>query len=229
MTTILVLEDEITIRSFITLKMKRAGFNVLETDTGEKALELLENHNVDIVILDVMLPGIDGFGVCKRIRKNNEKIGIIILTARVQEKDQVHGLTIGADDYIKKPFSIIELVARVQSLLRRVKENKMDMKWIHSGPFQLNLLQGELYRDEIVIDLTPTEHIILRCLMENSIKPISRDELLNKIWGISCVGNTKVIDVNISRLRQKIEPSPSEPQFLLTVRGKGYKWKEGKR
>ncbi|MBJ8073029.1 two component transcriptional regulator, winged helix family [Bacillus mycoides] len=229
MTTILVLEDEITIRSFITLNMKRAGFNVLETDTGEKALELLENHNVDIVILDVMLRGIDGFRVCKRIRKNNEKIGIIILTARVQEKDQVHGLTIGADDYIKKPFSIIELVARVQSLLRRVKENKMDMKWIHSGPFQLNLLQGELYRDEIVIDLTPTEHIILRYLMENSIKSISRDELLNKIWGISCVGNTKVIDVNISRLRQKIEPSPSEPQFLLTVRGKGYKWKEGKR
>ncbi|PGX12072.1 response regulator transcription factor [Bacillus sp. AFS033286] len=229
MTTILVLEDEITIRSFITLNMKRAGFNVLETDTGEKALELLENHNVDIVILDVMLPGIDGFRVCKRIRKNNEKIGIIILTARVQEKDQVHGLTIGADDYIKKPFSIIELVARVQALLRRVNENKKDMKSIHSEPFQLNLLQGKLYRDEIVIDLTPTEHIILQYLMENSIKPISRDELLNKIWGISCAGNTKVIDVNISRLRQKIEPSPSNPQFLLTVRGKGYKWKKSRR
>ncbi|QWI52624.1 response regulator transcription factor [Bacillus mycoides] len=228
MTTILVLEDEITIRNFITLNMKRAGFNVLETDTGEKALELLENHNVDIVILDVMLPGIDGFRICKRIRKDNEKIGIIILTARVQEKDQVHGLTIGADDYIKKPFSIIELVARVQALLRRVKENKRDMKSIHSGPFQLDLLQEKLYRDEIVIDLTPTEHIILQYLMENSIKPISRDELLNKIWGISCVGNTKVIDVNISRLRQKIEPSPSDPQFLLTVRGKGYKWKGSK-
>lgn len=124
MTTILVLEDDITIRSFITLNMKRAGFNVLETDTGEKALELLEEHNVDIVILDVMLPGIDGFRVCKSIRKNNEDIGIIILTALVQEKDQVHGLTIGADDYIKKPFSIIELVARVQSLLRRIQKIK---------------------------------------------------------------------------------------------------------
>ncbi|MBE5107898.1 response regulator transcription factor [Bacillus thuringiensis] len=228
MTTILVLEDEITIRSFITLNMKRAGFNVLETDTGEKALELLEHHNVDIVILEVMLPGIDGFRLCKRIRKNNEKIGIIILTARVQEKDQVHGLTIGADDYIKKPFSIIELVARVQSLLRRVKQNKKDIKSIHSGPFQLNLIQEKLYRDEIVIDLTPTEHIILRYLMENSIKPISRHELLYKIWGISCIGNTKVIDVNISRLRQKIEPSPSNPQFLLTVRGKGYRWNGSK-
>lgn len=124
MTTILVLEDDITIRSFITLNMKRAGFNVLETDTGEKALKLLEQHNVDIVILDVMLPGIDGFRVCKSIRKNNEDIGIIILTALVQEKDQVHGLTIGADDYIKKPFSIIELVARVQSLLRRIQKIK---------------------------------------------------------------------------------------------------------
>ncbi|NWK68996.1 response regulator transcription factor [Bacillus paramycoides] len=226
MTTILLLEYEITIRSFITLTLKRAGFNVLEADTGKRALELLENHNVDIVILDVMLPGIDGFGVCKRIRKENEKIGIIILTARVQEKDQVYGLTIGADDYIKKPFSIIELVARVQSLLRRVKENKKDMKSIHSGPFHLNLLQGELYRDEILIDLSPTEHIILRCLMENSIKLISRDELLNKIWGTSCVCSTKVIDVNISRLRQKIELSPSDPQFLLTVWGKGYIWNE---
>ncbi|TKI80684.1 response regulator, partial [Bacillus wiedmannii] len=137
MTTILVLEDEITIRRFITLNMKHAGFNVLETDTGEKALELLEHHNVDIVILDVMLPGIDGFRVCKSIRKNNENMGIIILTALVQEKDQVYGLTIGADDYIKKPFSIIELVARVQSLLRRIKKNKKDLKLIHSGPFQL--------------------------------------------------------------------------------------------
>ncbi|PEJ99993.1 response regulator transcription factor [Bacillus wiedmannii] len=227
MTTILVLENEITTRSFITLNMKHAGFNVLETDTGEKALELLEYHNVDIVILDVMLPGMDGFRVCTKIRKNNENIGIIILTALVQEKDQIHGLTIGADDYIKKPFSISELVARVQSLLRRINKNKKDFKLIHSGPFQLNVLQGELYRDERVIDLTPTEHTILQYLMENSIKPISRKELLNKIWGISCVGNTKVIDVNINRLRQKIEPSPSDPQFLLTVRGKGYKWNEG--
>ncbi|WP_336992761.1 response regulator transcription factor [Bacillus toyonensis] len=228
MTTILVLENDITIRSFITLNMKRAGFNVLETDTGEKALELLEQNNVDIVILDVMLPGIDGFRVCKSIRKNNEDIGIIILTALVQEKDQVHGLTIGADDYIKKPFSIIELVARVQSLLRRIQKNKKELELIHSGPFQLNLLLGELYRNEIVIDLTPTEHIILRYLMENSMKPISRNELLNKIWGINCVGNTIVIDVNINRLRQKIETSPSNPEFLLTVRGKGYRWNENK-
>ncbi|MGE6509890.1 response regulator transcription factor [Bacillus cereus] len=228
MATILVLEDKITIRSFITLNMKRAGFNVLETDTGEKALELLEHHNVDIIILEVILPGIDGFRVCKRIRKNNKKIGIIILTTRDQVKDQVHGLTIGADDYIKKPFNTIELVARVQALLRRIKKNNKNIKLIHSAPFQLNLTQGKLYRDEIVIDLTPTEYIILRHLMENSTKPISRHELLNKIWGISYIGNTKVIDVNISRLRQKIEPSPSDPKFLLTVRGKGYKWNGNK-
>ncbi|MED0988094.1 response regulator transcription factor [Bacillus paramycoides] len=225
MTTILVLEDERTIRSFITLNMKRAGFNILETNTGEKALELLENHNVDIIILDVMLPGIDGFQVCKRIRENNGNIGIIMLTARVEDTDQVLGLTAGADDYIKKPFSIIGLVARVQSLLRRVKGNRKDMESIHSGPFQLNFLHEKLYRNGIVIDLTPTEYIILRYLMENSPKPIPRDELLNKIWGISCVGDTKVVDVNISRLRQKIEASSSEPQFLLTVWGKGYMWK----
>ncbi|SDY72188.1 Response regulator receiver domain-containing protein [Bacillus sp. 166amftsu] len=152
-------------------------------------------------------------------------MGIIMLTARVQEKDKVQGLTIGADDYIEKPFSTVELVARVQSLLRRVKENKQNMESIHSEPFQLNLIQEKLYRDGVVIDLTPTEYIMLRHLMENLNKPVLRDELLNKIWGVSYVGDTKVVDVNISRLRQKIEPNPSEPQFLLTVWGKGYMWK----
>ncbi|MFB7121807.1 response regulator transcription factor [Bacillus tropicus] len=224
MTTILVLDNETTIRSFITSNMKHAGFNVLETATSKRALELIEDHDVDIIILDVMLPGIDGFQLCKMIREHNQKIGIIILTARSHIKDQIQGLTIGADDYIKKPCNIIELVARVKSLLRRVKENEKGVESIHSGPFQLDLLQEKLYREGRVIDLTPTEYIILQYLMKKSPKPISRDELLHKIWGISGVGDTKVVDVNISRLRQKIESSSSEPQFLLTAWGKGYMW-----
>ncbi len=225
MTTILVVEEGITIRNFIVLIMNRAGFNALAADTGETALELLGKHNVDIILIDVMLPGIDGFQVCKSIRENNKNIGIIMLSARVQDRDKVQGLTIGADDYIEKPFSSIELTARVQALLRRVKGNKENMESIHSEPFRLNLQQERLYKEGVIIDLTPTEYIILRCLMENQGKPISRDELLNEIWGVNYVVKTKVIGVNIRRLRQKIESNPSGPQFLRTVWGKGYVWR----
>ncbi|EJR11835.1 response regulator transcription factor [Bacillus cereus] len=225
MTTILVLEDEITIRNFIVLNMKRAGFNVLAADTGETALELLDKHNVDLILIDVKLPGIDGFQVCKSIRENNKKIGIIMLTACVQDRDKVQALTIGADDYMEKSSAPMVLTARVLSLLRRVKGNKENIESIHSEPFRLNLQQERLYRQGVVIDLTPTEYIILRCLMENQGKPISRDELLNKIWGVNYVVKTKVIGVNIRRLRQKIEPNPSGPQFLQTVWGKGYVWR----
>ncbi|MBE4941320.1 MULTISPECIES: response regulator transcription factor [Bacillus cereus group] len=225
MTTILVLEDEITIRNFIVLNMKRAGFNVLAADTGETALELLDKCNVDLILIDVKLPGIDGFQVCKSIRENNKKIGIIMLTACVQDRDKVQALTIGADDYMEKSSAPMLLTARVLSLLRRVKGNKENIESIHSEPFRLNLQQERLYRKGVVIDLTPTEYIILRCLMENQGKPISRDELLNKIWGVNYVVKTKVIGVNIRRLRQKIEPNPSGPQFLQTVWGKGYVWR----
>ncbi|MDZ4407629.1 response regulator transcription factor [Bacillus cereus] len=229
MSTILVLEDEIPIRNFIVLNMKRTGFNVLVAGTGEEALELIGKHTVDIALLDVMLPGIDGFEVCQSIREINKKMGIIMLTARIQDADKVQGLTIGADDYIAKPFSPNELVARVQSLLRRLKVNEENMKTIHSGPFLLNLLQEKLYREGQVIDLTPTEYIILQYLMNNATKPVSRNEILNKIWGENYIGDMKVVDVNMRRLRQKVELNPSEPQYLLTVWGKGYMWKDSVR
>lgn len=229
MSTILVLEDEIPIRSFIVLNMKRTGFNVLEAGTGEEALELLGKHTVDIALLDVMLPGIDGFEVCKSVREINKKIGIIMLTARVQDMDKVQGLTIGADDYIAKPFSPIELVARVQSLLRRLKVNEENIESIQSGPFLLNLLQEKIYREGQVIDLTPTEYTILQYLMNNATKPVSRDDILNEIWGENYVGEMKVVDVNMRRLRQKIELNPSEPHYIVTVWGRGYMWKDSVR
>ncbi|EJR95117.1 response regulator transcription factor (plasmid) [Bacillus mycoides] len=229
MTTILVLEDEITIRNFIVLNMKRAGFNVLAADTGETALELLDKHNIDLILIDVMLLGIDSFQVCKSIRENNKKIGIIMLTACVQDRDKVQALTIGADDYMEKSTAPIVLTARVQSLLRRVKGNKENMESIHSQPFRLNTQQEKLYRKGEVIDLTQTEYIILRYLMENKGKTISRYELLNEIWGVNYMLETKVINVNIRRLRKKIEPDPSGPQFLQTVWGRGYVWTGGVR
>ncbi|QWG81559.1 response regulator transcription factor (plasmid) [Bacillus mycoides] len=229
MTTILVLEDEITIRNFIVFNMKRAGFNVLAADTGETALEFLDKHNVDLILIDVMLPGIDSFQVCKSIRENNKKIGIIMLTTCVQDRDKIQALTIGADDYMEKSFSPMLLTARVQSLLRRVKGHKENMESIHSEPFRLNIQQEKLYRKGEVIDLTQTEYIILRYLMENKGKTISRYELLNEIWGVNYMLETKVINVNIRRLRKKIEPNPSGPQFLQTVWGRGYVWTGGVR
>ncbi|EOO70328.1 alkaline phosphatase synthesis transcriptional regulatory protein PhoP [Bacillus cereus VD021] len=229
MTTILVLENEIMIRNFIVLNMKRAGFNVLAADTGETALELLDKHNIDLILIDVMLPGIDSFQVCKSIRENNKKIGIIMLTTCVQDRDKIQALTIGADDYMDKSFSPMLLTARVQSLLRRVKGNKENMESIHSEPFQLNIQQEKLYRKGELIDLTQTEYIILRYLMENKGKTISRYELLNEIWGVNYMLETKVINVNIRRLRKKIESNPSGPQFLQTVWGRGYVWTGGVR
>ncbi|MED1409954.1 MULTISPECIES: response regulator transcription factor [Bacillus] len=226
MPTILVLEDEIPIRSFIVLNMKRAGFHVLEANTGEEALEILHQHTVQVALLDVMLPGIDGFQVCEAIRENNKKMGIIMLTARVQDEDKVQGLGIGADDYIAKPFSPVELTARIQSLLRRIEVHAEKTNILTSGPFSLNLTEESLYKDGQLVDLTPTEYMILQYLMDHASKPVSRDEILNMIWGVNYVGETKVVDVNMRRLRQKIECNPSEPQFILTVWGKGYVWKE---
>ncbi|MFB6728891.1 response regulator transcription factor [Bacillus mobilis] len=226
MPTILVLEDEMPIRSFIVLNLKRAGFYVLEASTGEEALQILCKHTVDVALLDVMLPGMDGFQVCKAIREENKKIGIIMLTARVQDEDKVQGLGIGADDYIAKPFSPVELTARIQSLLRRIEVHDEKANTIISGPFSLNVIEERLYKSGQLVDLTPTEYMILQYLMNQASKPVSRDEILNMIWGTNYVGETKVVDVNMRRLRQKIECNPSEPEFILTVWGKGYVWKE---
>ncbi|EJR80224.1 response regulator transcription factor [Bacillus cereus group sp. MYBK249-1] len=226
MHTILVLEDELTIRSFIVLNLQRAGFNVLEASTGEEALALFREHQaIDIALLDIMLPGIDGFEVCRKIRNINKQLGIIMLTARVQNQEKVQGLTLGADDYIEKPFSPMELIARIQSLLRRINLNTEDSDLIHSGPFVLNILQENLYNQGKLIELTRTEYMLLYYLIGNASKTISRDQLLNQIWGEHFAGETKVVDVNIRRIRQKIEFNPSEPQFLLTIWGKGYMWK----
>ncbi|EEK89814.1 Two component transcriptional regulator, winged helix [Bacillus thuringiensis serovar thuringiensis str. T01001] len=229
MSKILVLEDELTIRSFIVLNLKRAGFYVIEATTGEEALQILSEQTVDIALLDVMLPGIDGLEVCKAIRKENKKMGIIMLTARVQDEDKVQGLGIGADDYIAKPFSPVVLTARIQSLLRRIEVHEEKTNIVTSGPFSLNIIEERLYKDGQLVDLTPTEYMILQYLMNQASKPVSRDEILNMIWGTNYVGETKVVDVNMRRLRQKIECNPSEPEFILTVWGKGYVWKESMR
>ncbi|MGC4376751.1 response regulator transcription factor [Fictibacillus sp. Mic-4] len=231
MTKILVVEDEQAIRSFVIINLKSAGFKVLEAESGEKALSILEEdgQDIDIALLDVMLPGIDGFEVCEHIRKKYSHIGIIMLTAKVQEDDRVHGLTIGADDYVAKPFSPPELVARVKALLRRTKRKKKQVEKITSGPFEFYIKEERLTKHNVTIDLTPTEFQLAKHLLKHKNQPLSRNELLDLVWGENYIGDTKIVDVNIRRLRRKIEDDPSSPKYVETYWGRGYIWRDADR
>ena len=223
---VLVLEDEDSIRSFIVLNLKRGGYEVIEANSGELALDLYQqNNDIAVAILDVMLPGIDGYEVCRALRTQGYAAGIIMLTARTQEADKVTGLMTGADDYVTKPFSVVELVARVDALFRRVAGNPFaDDETIKSGPFKLNLRAREVQKNGVKIELTQIEYGILRTFMQNIGKALSRDDILEMVWGHHYVGELKIVDVNIRRLRPKIEDDPANPQYITTVRGYGYMW-----
>lgn len=228
MSKVLILEDEESIRSFIVINLKRNGFDVLEAGNGNDALEIVNSvPDIDIALLDVMVPGIDGFEVCRRIRETNERIGIIFLTAKVQEQDKVYALSVGADDHVSKPFSPTELIARIQSLLRRVNVHREGAAKVSfsSGPFTLDLIAKQFKKNGHGIELTPTEFSLIQFFLEKENTPLSRDVLLDHVWGKEYMGDPKIVDVNIRRLRQKIEQNPSEPEYLQTVWGHGYKWK----
>ena len=226
---LMVLEDEYAIRSFVTLNLKREGYEVIEAESGEQAIELYNaNPDIKVAILDVMLPGIDGFEVLKYLREKNPQMGVIMLTARTHEQDKVLGLEYGADDYISKPFSPTELIARIRSLIRRLTSSHIDEKQdiLKSGPFTLNLSDRKFYKAEEEIELTPKEFEILELFLKNAKKSLSRDQILNEIWGKNYFGDLKVVDVNMRRIRKKIEDDPAEPRFLKTVWGYGYRWEE---
>lgn len=224
MCSILVLEDELSIRSFIALNIRKQGWIVHEAESGEQALEVMQNENVHIALLDVMLPGMNGIEVCQHIRKNNPEVGIIMLTAKGQEQDKIEGLTSGADDYLVKPFSVGELIARIQSLWRRLSFEKKE-NHPSSQSVTLSCEEEVLKKDGKIIPLTPTEFLIMKMFVEYPNQLITRDELLNFVWGRDYVGDYKVVDVNIRRLRRKIEENPSDPIYLQTVWGRGYIWK----
>ena len=183
-----------------------------------------------MAILDVMLPGIDGFQVCSILRNEYPKIGIIMLTAKGQDMDKIMGLEYGADDYIVKPFNPLEVVLRVKAILRRMgtKDEKInkDENKIISGPFIIDLYSQKLLKNEVEIDVTPKEYMLMKLFIENPNKAFTRDELLNLIWGYDFFGDSKIIDVNIRRLRAKIEDDSSSPKYIETVWGLGYRWKE---
>jgi DNA-binding response OmpR family regulator len=211
------------------INLKKNNFDIVETSSGEEALEKLDD-TVDIALLDVMLPGISGFEVCKRAREQYPALGIIMLTAKGQEENKIEGLELGADDYIVKPFSPKELLARINALARRlnivdkvaVVEQNTDQ--IVTGKFTILPEERKLLKDGVEIELTPIEFSLVKYFMENPNKAIHRDEILNNVWGYNYVGDFKIVDVNIRRIRQKIEDDPSNPKYIEKVWGYGYRW-----
>jgi DNA-binding response OmpR family regulator len=212
----------------LVVNFKKYNFTIYQCATGEEALSVAQIHpDIDIAVLDIMLPGIDGIEVCKTLRNKHPFIGIIMLTAKAQERDKVYALESGADDYVTKPFGILELMARVNSLLRRVKINtEFDKRKITQGKFEVDDFSKKFYKEGKKIDLTPTEFSIIKLFMENAGRAIDRDEILTKVWGEYYFGELKIVDVNIRRLRKKIEEDPSNPKYIETVWGVGYRWKE---
>ena len=226
MKKVLIMEDEVNIRSFVVINLKRAGYEAIEAGTGLEALERLDEHpDIGVAILDINVPEIDGFEVCRRIRATNKQIGIIMLTARTQEMDKVTGLMTGADDYVTKPFSPAELTARVDALFRRAGgDEPVASGEIRQEPFLLNTRNRTLEKNGQRIKLTQVEYSLMRVFMENPGKALSREEILDLVWGRDYFGELKIVDVNIRRLRIKIEDDATNPSYITTVWGYGYKW-----
>ena len=228
----LVAEDENSIRDFIVINLKRSGYDVVEAENGRDALDLYDKFDgdFDIALLDIMMPLVDGLEVCKQLRAKSNTLGIVMLTAKTQEMDKVTGLLVGADDYITKPFSPSELMARIDAIYRRVTVNK-DVRVnssasdiVEGGEFILNLRSRTLTKNGELIDLTQVEFQIMEYFLSNPNVALSRNDILKYVWGDSYFGDDKVVDVNIRRLRMKVEEEPSKPRHLTTIWGLGYKW-----
>lgn len=222
---ILLIEDEDSIRKFIKINFQRNAFYVVEAASGEEGIEKAKKENIDIVILDLMLPGIDGFKTCELLRSEFPYIGIIMLTAKAQDMDKIMGLEFGADDYIVKPFNPLELIARTKALLRRITKGAPgDNDVLVLGDIKLDCFSMKVYKNDVQVDLTPKEYLLVKTFMENKNKAFTRNELLNIVWGYEYFGDTKIVDVNIRRIREKIEDNPSKPTHIETVWGIGYRW-----
>ncbi len=230
MRKLLLVEDEVAIREFEAINLQRAGYTAVQAGSGEEALEIydLAPDSFDIALLDISMPGMDGFTLCKELRSRSKSLGIIMLTARTQEMDKVSGLMLGADDYITKPFSPSELLARVDSLYRRVEMNRNTAvsagDEIKLDEFVLNLRRRTLSKNGNPIELTQVEFQIVEYFFQNPDTALDRNDILTRVWGARYFGEEKIVDVNIRRLRMKIEDDPSKPTRLVTVWGMGYKW-----
>lgn len=224
---VLVIEDEDSIRKFITINLIRSDFKVFEAASGEEGLKIVQKEDPEVVVLDIMLPGIDGFQVCRKIRGIKSDSIIIMLTARDQDMDKIMGLELGADDYMVKPFNPLELIARIRAVLRRYGmtsyKNKESIK---NEDFIIDFKSQKFFKGNKEIEVTPREFSILKIFMENPGTALSRDAILDAVWGKNYFGDIKTVDVHIRRLREKIEDIPSEPQYIETVWGYGYRWRK---
>ena len=230
MKKILVAEDESAIREFIVINLKRSGYDVTEAADGAEAVRLFDeaDGDFDVCLLDIMMPEMDGIEVCKELRKRSSTVGISILTAKTEEIDKVTGLLVGADDYVTKPFSPAELMARVDALYRRVEmvsaAPEQPQSTITLGEFTLDVRSRTLTKNGNPIELTQVEFQIMEYFFNNPGAALSRTDILQQVWGSSYFGEEKIVDVNIRRLRMKVEDVPSSPQHLMTIWGIGYKW-----
>ncbi|MDD4028843.1 MAG: response regulator transcription factor [Caldisericia bacterium] len=223
---ILIIEDEVPIRKFTSINLVRNNYEVLEAGSGEEGLDILNNEFVDLILLDVMLPGMNGFETCEAIRKINPKVPIIMLTAKGQDQDKIHGFQSGGDDYVVKPFNPIELVARINAILKRfVDGDAYHAGYIQSHGYSINLRTREAFKNGVAIDLTQREFRLLSLLIDNAGIAISRDEIMDRVWH-DVVTEPKTIDVYIRRLRGKIEENPAKPERIETVWGIGYRWRK---
>jgi DNA-binding response OmpR family regulator len=220
--SILLVEDDDNLREVLAANLRREGYEVLEASEGEQALAVARNHAPDLIILDVMLPGLDGLSIC-RILRAEMATPIILLTARTGEVDKIIGLESGADDYITKPFSTGELVARIRAVMRRAGD-KVSPLLLERGALRLNLERRRAFQGEQELMLSPREFDLLAELMRHPGAALSRDLLLDRVWGYDFVGDTRTVDVHIRWLREKIEEDPSAPQLIQTVRGIGYRF-----
>ena len=225
---VLIVDDERSIRSFITVGFERSNFEIIEAETGEEGIMLAREYVPDIVVLDIMLPGIDGFEVCTTLRTEFPDMGIIMLTARDLDMDRIMGLEHGADDYVVKPFNPLELVLRAEALLRRIGKNdsQEDDRKLYDWPFEIDTYSQKVYKNNMEVELTPKEYQLMKLFIENPGKLFSRNELIDTLWGSDFMGDLKIVDVNIRRLRKRIEDNPSRPKFIETVWGIGYRWRE---
>lgn len=225
---ILVVEDEISIRKLIVFNLERSNFEVLEAGDGKTALKYVKEDKPTLVVLDLNLPDIDGFELCAKFKEIDPDIPIIMVTARGQDMEKIMGLELGADDYIVKPFNPLELVARIRSVLRRSKKDteKVEKNRVMSGPFILELKTQRFFKNGVLLKLTAREYQLMKLFMERLNEPITRDDLLDEVWGMDYFGDTKTVDVHIRRLREKIEDDPSKPVYLKTVWGFGYSFQE---
>ncbi|WP_350344068.1 response regulator transcription factor [Proteinivorax tanatarense] len=225
---VLVVEDEAAIRKFITVNLEREGYTVFEAETGEKALDIFNKKKPGIMVLDLMLPGIDGYEVCTKVREISSDILIIMLTAKGQDLDKIMGLDLGADDYMVKPFNPLELTARIRAHSRKTangKRSSQQSNILTCGPIALDLAARKVSLEGVNIDITPTEYSLIKLLIENRNNAISRDKILNGVWGENFFGDIKTVDVHIRRLREKVEKDPSAPELIETVWGFGYRLK----